>query len=247
MNASRLILGMIGAMVVAGGAALFVRQRHMEGELRAQNQALREQLEQSAQLATENGRLSNLVAQAAAAQRLPDSQLSELLKLRGEVGRLRQQAKEVEALREANRQATAAVAASQKASGTNTASEPASADFWPRDSWQFLGYATPDAALQSQFYAARQGDLKTFMSYTTGEILEAMQKDMEGKSEAEMLDKMNREMKNLKSVRILKRQTLPDGTVALTAFFEDGDHTHESSLILKKVGNEWKIAGKGSP
>jgi len=44
-------------------------------------------------------------------------------------------------------------------------------DFWPRDSWQFQGYATPDAALQSQFYAARQGDLRTFMSYTMGEIL----------------------------------------------------------------------------
>jgi len=234
-------------MVVAGAATLFVMQRQAEGELRAQNQALRQQLEQSSQLAAENERLSNLVAQAAATQRLPDSQLSELLKLRGEVGRLRQQAKEVEALREANRQATAALAAGQNTLGASTAPEPASTDFWPRDSWQFLGYATPDAALQSQFYAARQGDLKTFMSYTTGEILERMQKDMEGKSEAEMIAKLNREMQNLKSVRILNRQTLPDGTVLLTASFDAGTRMQESGLILKKVGNDWKIASKPSP
>jgi len=247
MNAKKLILWVIGAMVVAGAATLFLMQRQAEGELRAQNQALRQQLDQWSQLSADNERLSNLVAQAKSRPGLSQDQLSELLKLRGEVGRLRQQAKEVEVLREANRQAAAALAASQKPSAASTAPEPASADFWPRDSWQFLGYATPDAALQSQFYAARQGDMKTFMAYTTGEILEKMQKDLEGKSGAEMLEKMNREMKNLKSVRILKRQTLPDGTVSLTAAFEEAERTHESSLILKQVGNDWKIAGAGRP
>jgi hypothetical protein len=73
-------------------------------------------------LVAENERRSNLVAQAnqpssqpngpAPAQPLPDERLQELLRLRGEVGVLRQQAKELETLREDTRQARAALAGS---------------------------------------------------------------------------------------------------------------------------------------
>jgi hypothetical protein len=38
----------------------------------------------------------------------------------------------------------------------------ATADYWPRDSWAFAGYASPDAALRSCFWAANTGDVKTF-------------------------------------------------------------------------------------
>ena len=234
-------LGVIGTIVVVGAAILLAMQHLSQAKLRAENDALRQQLEQSAQLAAENQRLSNLVAQAKSRRSLSDDHFSELLKLRGEVGRLREQVKEVEALREATRRAAVALAAGQKPAGADPTPEPPSADFWPRDSWQFQGYATPEAALQSQFYAIREGDLKTFMAYTTGQILEQMEKDIQGKSEAQIAEKMTGETKDLRSVRILKRQTLPDGTVSLTAAFDEGTQTHESSMILTKVGNDWKI------
>ena len=245
MSATNLKLGVLGAMVVAGAAILILIQRQAEGELRAQNQALRRQLEQSSQLAAENERLSNLVAQAA--PRASGDQLTELLRLRGEVGRLRQQTKEVEALRQANREATAALAASQKSAATGSPSEPASADYWPKDSWQFLGYATPDAAAQSQFYAASRGDVKAFLAGITDDIQKEVEKDLGGKTESEVIAKMKEEMDHFQSVRVLNRETLPDDTVALTVAMQGLTETQKAKLILRKIGNDWKLAKTGPP
>src|ERR1019366_4483877 len=75
-----------------------------------ENTALQQQLEQMGGLFAENERLSNLVAQAKSSQSLPDERLKELLQLRGEVGVLRQQGKELESLREENLQARIALA-----------------------------------------------------------------------------------------------------------------------------------------
>jgi len=51
------------------------------------------------------------------------------------------------------------------------------------------------------------------------------------------------EVSNLKSVQVLNRDFQSDDTAVLTATFEDGDQTHTTKLLLKKVGNEWKLAG----
>jgi hypothetical protein len=66
----------------------FVMQHQAQEKLRADNEALKQQL---AQLQTDNESLSNRLAFAGGAPKLPDDQLNELLKLRGEVGLLRKQ------------------------------------------------------------------------------------------------------------------------------------------------------------
>jgi hypothetical protein len=242
MNTTRLKLGVFGAIVVASAAIWGLMQRQADARLRAENDALRQQLEQASELATENARLSNLVALAQAPQRGSGGQLNELLRLRGEVGRLRQQSKEIEALREANRQASAALAASQKAAAAGPATEPASADYWPKDAWQFLGYATPDAAMQSQFYAASRGEVKAFLASVTDEMQKRVEKDFEGKTESEMVAKMKEEMDRFQSVRVLNREDLPDDTAALTVAMQGPTGTENAKLILRKTGNDWKLA-----
>ena len=91
-----------------------------------------------ASLAAENERLTNLIAQASSSRSLPDDQLQELLRLRGEVGS-RKQAKEIETLRNETRQALPPGKATDQEAGTPAAT----ADYWPRDSWAFVGYASP--------------------------------------------------------------------------------------------------------
>lgn len=54
-------------------------------------------------LVEDNQRLSQLIGQASERQGLAEEQMRELLRLRGEVGRLRRQNKEMETLREQNR------------------------------------------------------------------------------------------------------------------------------------------------
>jgi RNA polymerase sigma factor (sigma-70 family) len=80
----------IGAIVVAGVATAFVLLNQAQKNLRAENKLLRQQI---AQLQTDNESLSNRLAVAANSKSLSDEQFNELLKLRGEVTRLRQQQK----------------------------------------------------------------------------------------------------------------------------------------------------------
>ena len=94
MTMTNLKLG-ISALVVAGTATAIVIQHQAQTKLRDQSESLRQQI---TQLEANNEGLSNRLAAAGARpasfQSLPDGQSNELLKLRGEVGVLRQQASE---------------------------------------------------------------------------------------------------------------------------------------------------------
>ncbi len=104
MSMTKLKLGIVTAIVVAAVAVPVAIKTQSAATLREKNQSLRQQLGQMAQLAADNQLLSNLVAQANPSQSLPPDQLRELLRLRGEVGALRQQSKELIGLQEENRQ-----------------------------------------------------------------------------------------------------------------------------------------------
>ena len=88
MTTTQLKLG-LGALVVAGAATTLVVQHQEQKHLRAENGLLRQQI---AQLQTDNVASSNQLADAGNSKELRDDQLHELLKLRGEVGSLRNQA-----------------------------------------------------------------------------------------------------------------------------------------------------------
>jgi RNA polymerase sigma factor (sigma-70 family) len=93
----------VGAVAVVGMAYLTV-QHQAQVKLRGENQSLRQQVDQFAQLKAEYERLSNLVAQAENSKLLASHQLSELLRLRAEVGQLRQQTNEFARLQKENQQ-----------------------------------------------------------------------------------------------------------------------------------------------
>jgi hypothetical protein len=119
----------------------------------------------------------------------------------------------------------------------------ATADYWPRDSWSFTGYGSPDAALQTSLWAANNGDLKALMASTTGDLRKIVEADLSGKSPEEASIKAMDEVINFKSVRVLNRETQADDTAVLTVAIEDKAETETVKMLLKKVGNEWKIAG----
>jgi hypothetical protein len=135
MKANSVVLGILGVGVVAGVAICLAVERQARLRLGEENKALRQQVDPMAGLVAENERLSNLVAQASRSQSLPDEQLGaqslsdeqslELLRLRGEVGALREQSKELETLREENRQVRAALEGGHK---TQNAGQAATAD-----------------------------------------------------------------------------------------------------------------------
>jgi RNA polymerase sigma factor (sigma-70 family) len=98
MTATKLKLA-ISALVVAGAATAFIIQDQVQEILRAKNDALTQQL---AQLQKDNENLSNKLDAVGDSQKLSEKQFNELLKLRGEVGLLRQQTNQITKLKQEN-------------------------------------------------------------------------------------------------------------------------------------------------
>src|SRR5205809_68536 len=146
------ITSIVGIAALAGLAVWAAIEHQRRAGLGREYAALEQQLEEMAQLVASNDQLSNRLAQAKSPHSLTDGQSRELLRLRGEMGVLRQQNRELETVREENRQARAALDSSLKS--RNAAKAAATADYWPQDSWAFKGYASADAALQSSLWAA---------------------------------------------------------------------------------------------
>lgn len=99
MSLTKIQIG-LGLIVVGGLAATVTIQHQNELKWRGESEALRQQM---ASLAADNESLSNRLAQTTPASSLADDQFHELLRLRGEVGRLRQQTNVVGRLEEENR------------------------------------------------------------------------------------------------------------------------------------------------
>lgn len=91
MTATHIKLG-LSALVVAGAAAALVVQHQTQTRLANGNESLRQQI---TQLETDNQSLSNRLAAVGHANALTDEQMNELLRLRGEIGLLRQQTNEL--------------------------------------------------------------------------------------------------------------------------------------------------------
>jgi len=100
LTATKLKLG-VSALAVAGAATALVVQHQTQTHLRDESELLHRQI---AQLQTDNQNLSNQLAVSGQTKSLTDEQLNELLRLRSEVGMLRQQTNQLTYLQAKNRQ-----------------------------------------------------------------------------------------------------------------------------------------------
>lgn len=166
---SKLQLGAISAVVVAGLVTPLVLEHRVNARLRAENLALREQSQQSP--ATSTTPVMAVVD--------PDEQerqrreRAELLRLRGEVGRLRAAEQELARLR----------AATLPAGKTASAPAASAVTELPKESWTDAGFATPQAALQTRGWAVLNANRERFKEsvlITDGakKLLEAMLEGM---------------------------------------------------------------------
>jgi hypothetical protein len=225
-----------GAAVV--GLAVWLAAEH-QARLRVvrEHAMLARQMKQMSLLTAKNQELTGLAGKKNGTRQMPNESSLELLRLRGQVGVLREQCKELENVRSNNLQAHAMLERGLAPQSVATA------DYWPRDSWSFRGYASPDAALQTSLWAANNGDLKAMLASTTGDLRKMVEADLAGKSPDEAAIKAMDEVINFKSVRVLNRETQADDAAVLTVAIEDRTETQTVKMLMKKVGNEWKISG----
>jgi hypothetical protein len=235
MGMTKLKLGVISAIVVVGVATPLVLQHQSEVKHREDDQALRQQIDQ---LAAENERLSNLAARATSAQPPANGQPGELLRLRGEVGVLRQQKSEAERLLEATRQLRAELTNSQSAQATNPPT-PFSAPVL-KESWAFAGYATPEAALQTMVWAWSNRDGETLLASATPEGRKWLEKKFGSNPASEALAAFPIDLSKASSY-IFKKKEVSDDEVAFDLAFElPFDLGYGKKVTMKKAGGEWK-------
>ncbi|MDB6034401.1 MAG: hypothetical protein JWM16_4739 [Verrucomicrobiales bacterium] len=167
---TKLKIGVAGALLFAGLATPLVIQQQASAHLRRENESLRHQLAQLSDLAAENRQPSSGIRRTNS-QQLVTEQMSELLRLRGEVAQLRAQSLEAAKLRGAGSRPA-----------TTLAPQAAETSF-PKETWVDAGFATPEAALQTRGYTVLNGNRDRFKESIL--ITEQGKKLLEG-----MLDQM---------------------------------------------------------
>jgi hypothetical protein len=212
---TKLQAGVVGAILITCVAIPVAVQHQSRNQLREDNRALRQQVDQ---LAVENERLSNLVARANSSQALAIDQPSELLRLRGEVGVSRQQKSKAERLLEENRRLRAGQTNSQNAQATNQPT-PFSAAV-PKESWAFAGYATPEAAVQTMVWAWSNRDGETVLASSTPEGRKKFEKDFEGKPASEALAAFPIDVSKASYYQLYNKKEVSDDEVTFNVAFD---------------------------
>ena len=228
---------LITAVVAAGVATPLFIHHQSQTKLRAANEALSQEASRSAELASENERLSNLITEANSARSVENN---ELLKLRNEVGTLRRQSNDLAKVQQEN----------QRMRGTQTQTPPPtsgiSTDNFPRETWAFAGYGTPESAILSVAWAGASGELQTFLNSMAPQEQARNQENWqrEGKNNDQIRESIASEFGRTKSIRILERSPISQDEIVFSLLIEHSNgHPETPRLKLQRIGSEWKIAG----
>jgi len=223
---------MIVAMAVI--AALWGMQLEANRHLREQADAARQLLSRLAVLEVDNNRLSNIVAQANTP--LAEEQLAELGKLREEVRRLRNRTNDLQTMRTELRRLRGELSAARSSMTSNAPPDVPASDIFPRDSWKFAGYDTPENAVESVTWAISQGDEDSYMESLSPELQDEMQSEL---ADGSFGDLGPLEMKEATGFRIVDRETVSDGRQIFTIYLDgQGD---ETPLALVKTADGWRV------
>jgi len=216
----------VTAIAAAIGTPLFIQHQRVL-TLRQQNSSLLEQKEQLAALPEENQRLSNLLAQVRNFQ-APSNQDRDLLKLRGEVGVLRQQTNELRKLLAENQRLRFRLA-------TNDSAVPTA----PKDSWAFVGYANPEAAFQSAFWSMNQGNSAALLNSLAPGGREFQK--LQSLSSDAYLKKRKEQFDTVTAFKILDRELVSPDEAILTVYLDGAKQADR--FRLQRLDNEWKLDG----
>jgi hypothetical protein len=224
----------IALIAVIAVAVLLEMQYQARHQLRSQSDAMREQFKQLQELEAENVRLSNMVARVGAP--LADEQLAELADLRRQVEAMRHRTNDIVGLQnEIQRLRSILSAAANSIDGVTAPDVPAS-DIYPRDSWMFAGYDTPENTIQSIIWAVSEGDQDTYAAGVTPELGGQLQSEFEDGSFA---NDGPLEMGDVSGYRIVDRNVLSENQIMITLFMDGPNEL--MPITLELTPNGWMV------
>ena len=160
------------------------------------------------------------------------------MKLRSEVGPLHKQQKEHDRFR--------ATAGTQSAPSAKASPEAINSQTIPKESWAFVGYATPENALQSVAWAMSQGDVKSFLAGLSPETQNNYAQRFEGKTESAIMTMLSDEIGQLPALRLDRKKVSGDDAVTFVLYSEERDDgtiktKDEAVMTFKNIAGEWKL------
>jgi hypothetical protein len=239
MNRKALKFGIVGAIVLGSVVAILLIERHGQSQWHEQRELLREQAGKIAALMAENQRLTGNVGPSANSV-LSRDEFRDLMRLRGEIGPLRQSAHEVAALRLTHRELLDAVKNREMAPG-----RPALA-YWPKAELTPAGYADPSSALQTALCAMRQNDPNALLASVTPEAGTTLASSrFPGDSAAERISAATKtaadSMVPASGFSLVGQELSSPDEATLDVFFEGESATRK--FVLKQISGEWKLDG----
>lgn len=229
-------------ITLAGVTGFGIYEARQAGHLRGQVQTLEqqqapltEQVQQLQQEQTEaTHRLTNLNTELARAK----TNTLELMRLRNEVGLLRKQTNLLAKAHQAQEKSAAS------ASAGDPAGNSASGQFILRENYEFAGYAAPESALKSLFWAATHAEPQTLLASMSPALRAQTEAEWAGKSEEEIKAELQRDQSNDTVQGYLVTDTLvvSDKEVVLSIYLVGRHRTNQMRIV--RTGDEWKIAGK---
>ncbi len=239
-------LAVAGALVLAGAALPLVIHHHAQSHWRETEKAMRQWAVQLEQLTAENERLSNLRALAQTSPAVSDEALRELLRLRGEIGQLRQSAGEIQRLRAMN-QRLLALLETPGGPSRDVPPDPKTVQaYWPKAQLAFAGYSEPAAGLKTALWAISLGDTQALAAALSPEALKTAAGREWGAPEGEFASSTPRISEWLAPCSgfcIVGQKLASADRAVFDVFFEGEGRTRK--VALKKLGNEWKFEGLG--
>jgi hypothetical protein len=232
--------GVIALIAVIAVAVLLELQYEARHQLRSQSDAMREQFRRLQELEAENVRLSNLVARAGAP--LSDAQLAELADLRRQVETLRNRTNEIAGLQgEIDRLRSLLSTAANSAEDGTVPDVPAS-DIYPRDSWMFSGYDTPENTIQSIMWAVSEGDQDTYAAGVTPDLGSQLQSEFDDGS---FVSDGPLEMADVTGYRIVDRDVVSGNQIVVTLFMDGPNEL--MPITLEQTDNGWMVTSNAAP
>ena len=115
---------------------------------------------------------------------------------------------------------------------------------FPKASWRFVGYADPESAFESIFWAMNQGDIKTYLASLAPDG--GLSQEAQGKSEGEIVAQNRQIVQYLTGYKIIDKKTVSVDRVIITFQPEMGNNQKPvppGRLVIRRIGNEWKVSG----
>lgn len=224
------------AVFLMASVLAFFFQRRALNEVHIERQRSRADAEAAVRLARENREIEKLRQENREIDGLRVAN-RDLYKLRNEVHLLRDQVKEWAGVRAENERLR--VVEGRRAS--NGAPSAEARPWLTADQLNFAGYATPEATLQTLFWAVKQGDVESIKKCFTPET----QKKMAEQPADELRGEIERMSKRFQGIRVAARKVVSGGEIHLGAQINvaDRETPDEAAFPFKLIGGEWRLDG----